>query len=266
MMGERRLDFGKYIVANIKLAGRKFEILVDPDKAWDLKKNIRVFQKDKERETNRSYKVTVDDVLELSKVPMQEIMQGHLVFEDIRRGEKMSEEFMVEAFGTEDIRRIIAEILLNGELQLTKEQREKFISEKKKQLLSLLIKNCVNPQTNKPHPQARIEKALEEAKVNIDPFTPIEDQLTDIIRSLKTVIPIKMERAVLSLSVPAEFTGKAYNLITTLASISKENWKDNGVLECVVELPAGMQVEFLDKINKLTRGRTATKVLESKGI
>ena len=47
--------------------------------------------------------------------------------------------------------------------ELNKEQREKFISEKKKKLLDILTKNCINPQTSKPHPPQRIERALEES-------------------------------------------------------------------------------------------------------
>ena len=262
--GDKRMSFGKFVIANIKIKNRKYEILVDPDKAWELKKQIRVFQKEKEKELNRTYKVVRDDVIELSKVPMQEIVESFLVFEDIRRGNKVSNELLEEAFGTDAIDQVVAEILLNGELQLTKEQREKFVSEKKKKLLDILTKNCINPQTKKPHPPARIERALEEAKVNIDPFNPIEDQIDTIVKALQPIIPIRMERTQLNCLIPAEFSGKAFSLIKNLASILKEDWKNNGALECTVEVPAGISVEFLDKLNKLTHGRATTKVIETK--
>ena len=42
--GDKRMSFGKFVIANIKIKNRKYEILVDPDKAWELKKQIRVFQ------------------------------------------------------------------------------------------------------------------------------------------------------------------------------------------------------------------------------
>ncbi|MEX2717221.1 MAG: ribosome assembly factor SBDS [Candidatus Sigynarchaeum springense] len=264
--GDKRMDFGKYIIAHIKIGGRRFEILVDPDKSWDLKKQIRQFQKEKEKELNKAYKVTVDDVLKFSKVPMDQIVESYIVFEDIRRGEKMSEETIKEAFQTDNVNRVIAEILLNGELQLNKEQREKFISEKKKKLLDILTKNCINPQTQKPHPPQRIERALEEAKVNIDPFNPIEDQVEMVVKALQPVIPIRMERQQMSVSIPAEFTGKAYNLVKTLASITKEDWKSNGSLDCIIEIPAGISVEFLDKLNKITHGRAMTKIIEAKKV
>ncbi|MBN2150272.1 MAG: ribosome assembly factor SBDS [Candidatus Lokiarchaeota archaeon] len=264
--GDKRMDFGKYIIASIRIAGRRYEILVDPDKSWELKKQIRQFQKEKEKELNKTYKVTVDDVLKFSKVPMEQIVESYIVFEDIRRGEKMSEEMIADAFNTEDMSRVISEILLNGELQLNKEQRDKFISEKRKKLLDILTKNCINPQTQKPHPPQRIERALDEAKVNIDPFNPIEDQVEAIVRALQPVIPIRMERQQLAVSIPAEFTGKAYNLVKTLASITKEDWKPSGSLECVIEIPAGISAEFLDKLNKITHGRAMTRVIEAKKV
>ncbi len=264
--GDKRIDFGKYIIANIRIAGRRFEILVDPDKSWDLKKQIRQFQKEKEKELNKTYKVTVDDVLKFSKAPMEQIVESYIVFEDIRRGEKMSEEMVADAFKTDNVSRVIAEILLNGDLQLNKEQREKFISEKKKKLLDILTKNCINPQTQKPHPPQRIERALDEAKVNIDPFNPIEDQVEMIVKALQPVIPIRMERQQMAVSIPAEFTGKAYNLVKTLASITKEDWKPTGSLDCVIEIPAGISVEFLDKLNKITHGRAMTKIIEAKKV
>jgi ribosome maturation protein SDO1 len=264
--GSKRMDFGKYIIAHIKIAGRRFEILVDPDKSWDLKKQIRQFQKEKEKELNKTYKVTVDDVLVFSKVPMDQIVESYIIFEDIHRGEKMSDDVIQDTFKTDKIDRVLAEILLNGELQLNKEQREKFISEKKKKLLDILTKNCINPQTSKPHPPQRIERALEEAKINIDPFNPIEDQVESIVKALQSIIPIRMERQQLLVSIPAEFTGKAYNLVKTIALITKEDWKSSGSVECVIEIPAGISVEFLDKLNKITHGRAMTKIIDVKKV
>jgi len=127
-----------------------------------------------------------------------------------------------------------------------------------------LVFRKINPQTKKPHPPARIERALEEAKINIDPFNPIEDQIDSIVKALQPIIPIRMERTQLSVTIPKEYSGKAFSLIKTLATILKENWKSDGGFECSIEVPAGISVEFLDKLNKLTHGRAMTKVVEMK--
>nr|MDO8109303.1 hypothetical protein [Candidatus Sigynarchaeota archaeon] len=75
MRGDKRMDFGKFVIASIKIASRKFEILVDPDKAWELKKQIRVLEKEKQKELNKPYKVTVDDVIKISRIPMEQILE-----------------------------------------------------------------------------------------------------------------------------------------------------------------------------------------------
>ncbi|MHA1681699.1 MAG: ribosome assembly factor SBDS [Promethearchaeota archaeon] len=262
--GDKRLDLGKFVVASIKIKGRHFEILVDPDSAWEVKKRIRMFEKEKEKELGRTYKLTVDDLLSITPIPMEEIIEGFMVFRDLKRGDHVSQDELSEYFETDDIGRITARILLHGDLQLTKTQRNKFVEEKRKKLIDILVKNCVNPQTGRPHPPARIERALEEAKVNIDPFNPIEDQVSDVVKAMRPIIPIKMERVVLSLVIPPQFTGKAYNLINMLATITSEEWKGTGTFECIVEIPSGVQVEFLDKINKITHGRASAKVIETK--
>ncbi|MHA1849422.1 MAG: ribosome assembly factor SBDS [Promethearchaeota archaeon] len=261
--GDKRIDLGKFVIASIKIKGQKFEILVDPALAWELKKKIRIFQKEKEKEKNTTFKLTVDDVLSISPTTMEDVIEGFMVFHDLKRGDHVSQEELETYFGTTDIKRITAEILLNGELQLTKAQREKFIEEKKKKLINLIARNCINPQTKKPHPPARIERALGEAKVYIDPFNPIEDQVSDIIKKLKPIIPIKMEKIIVSIRLPAQFSGKGYNLIKMFANISKEEWKNDGSFECVAEMPSGIQTEFFEKINKLTRGRAVAQIIET---
>jgi len=264
--GDKRINLGKFIIANIKIKGKNYEILVDPDNAWEIKKAIRKFEKEKSKTLNKTYNVTVDDVLAISPVPVDEVIEGYVVFENLRRGEKVSEDEIEKIFGTTDIRHVTAYILLHGNLQLTKEQRDKFIQEKKKKLINILTKNCINPQTKKPHPPGRIERALQEARIHIDPFNPVEDQVADIVKSLKSIIPIKMERTTLSIVIPPEFTGKSYNLINTMGVITKEEWKNNGALECTIEIPAGIQPEFLDKLNKITHGRASAKIIETKSL
>ncbi|MBD3185512.1 ribosome assembly factor SBDS [Candidatus Bathyarchaeota archaeon] len=262
--GSKRIDLGKYVIANIRINNKNFEILVDPDTAWKVKKKIRQYEKEKEKELQKTYRLTVDDLLEITPVPMEQVIEGFMVFHDLKRGDHVSEDELQEAFGTDDIARITAEIILNGDLQLTKTQRDKFIQEKLKKLVDILVKNCVNPQTGKPHPPQRIERAIDEANINIDPFNPVEDQVGDIVREMKRIIPIKMEQVVMSLRIPAQFTGKGYNLINMFTSITEEKWKNDGTLECLVQFPSGIQAEFLDKINKLTHGRAQAKIVETK--
>ncbi|MHA1196040.1 MAG: ribosome assembly factor SBDS, partial [Promethearchaeota archaeon] len=89
-------------------------------------------------------------------------------------------------FNTTDGRIIGAHILLEGEIQWTKAQREEERAKKLKQIISIIAKNAINPQNNKPHPYQRIEKAIEEAKVKIDIMKSAEEQVDDVVKALRT--------------------------------------------------------------------------------
>ena len=44
----------------------------------------------------------------------------------------------------------------------------------------------------------------------------------------------------------------------------KENWLNNGDLEVIVSIPAGLTLEFYDKLNSLTHGSALTEEIHEK--
>jgi len=50
------------------------------------------------------------------------------------------------------------------------EQKKKIQDEKKIRVINIIATNAINPQTKGPHPPARIEAAMNEAGVHIDPM------------------------------------------------------------------------------------------------
>ncbi len=51
------------------------------------------------------------------------------------------------------------------------------VEDKRKQIIQYINKNFVDPKTKLPHPIQRIENALEDVRVIIDPFKKAEDQI-----------------------------------------------------------------------------------------
>ena len=43
----------------------------------------------------------------------------------------------------------------------------------------------------------------------------------------------------------------------------KEEWRNDGTLVVVVEMPAGMQTDVYEKLNALTHGSVETKLIET---
>jgi ribosome maturation protein SDO1 len=165
-------------------------------------------------------------------------------------------------FNTTDVSIIAKEIIQKGEIQLTTEQRREMQEKKRKRIVDLIVKNAMDPQTKMPHPRTRIELALDEAKVHIDPFKSVNQQTKTIIESLRPILPISMEQSRISVKIPPEFVGKAYGAVRSIGTLEREEWQSDGTWIGIVKLPAGMQTEFYDRLNTLTKGNVETRVLK----
>lgn len=218
-------------LARIKKAGKNFEIIVDLENALKFKKG----------ETN---------FIEA---------EGDKVFTDSKKGHVPSSSDLQEAFGTTDLNEIIARIIKEGEIQLTQEHRDEEREKKLKQIVDFLARNSIDPSTGHPHSTERIKNALLQSNINIKNKS-IESQINDILAEISKIIPIKIETKKVKLTVPAIHTGKVYGIITQYKE--KEKWLDDGSLEVVVNVPAGIIIDFYDKINSATQGSVMSEEIQ----
>lgn len=223
------------VIARLSAQGTTFEVLVDPELALGIRAG----------ET-----VDVRSALAIDKV-----------FKDSKKGEAASEEMIRKTFGTLDVLKVAEQIIRRGEVQVTTEQRRKMRDQRVKQVISLISRRAINPQTNLPHPPARIEAALGEAKVHIDEFKSAEEQLPKIVKALLPIIPLKFETRKIAIKIPATHAGRTQRMVREFCTIKQEQWLRDGSWAVVVEIPAGIQGEFFDKLNDLTRGEAETKVM-----
>jgi len=258
-----RIDLGEFIIGRIEKSGRIFEMLMDPEKAWEAKKLIRDEINTRLKEGKEKSRLSVNEILNDNKIDLELIFESYMVFEDLRRGKKATDGDMEAVFNTTDGIRIAGHILLEGDIQWTKAQREEEKNKKLKQIITIISKNAINPQNKKPHPYQRIEKAIEEANVKIDLMKSAEEQVDDIVKSIRAIIPIRMEQVEMAIKIPSAFTAKGYNIVAQYSQIKKEEWQSDGSWVSVISLPAGLQLELIDKLNKLTHGRVQTKLLKS---
>ncbi|BES82456.1 ribosome assembly factor SBDS [Pyrodictium abyssi] len=223
------------VVARLEVGGKRFEVLVNPDLAFDYKQG---------RDVN-----------------LEDLVISDAVYTDLRRGLRASPELLRRVFGTDDVVKIVAEIVRRGELQLTAEQRRKLIEAKRRQLINYIARNAIDPKTKLPIPPARIEAAMEQAGVGVDPFKSVEEQAPQIIRAISRIIPIKLAKALLRIVVPAEYSGRVAGALSKLGEVKHMDWRSDGSLVAELEIPAGLQQEVMDKLNKLTRGNVDVKVV-----
>ena len=133
------------------------------------------------------------------------------------------------------------------------------VDEKKKEIITYIAQNAINPQTGLPHPPARIERALTEIKMAIDPWKNAEDQIKNIIRDLEPIIPIRLEKITLAVKLLGKFQAKAYQILIRNGTITKDEWTADGKWIALVEMAAGMQPKVVDQLEKLTKGQMEIK-------
>ncbi|EDY35389.1 conserved hypothetical protein TIGR00291 [Aciduliprofundum boonei T469] len=223
------------VIARYEHSGHRFEILVDPNIIDNVKSG------------------KVENVIDYMVIDE--------IFKDAHKGDRASEELIKEVFGTTDVNEVAKEIIKKGQVQLTTEQRRKMLEEKKRRIIAEIARNAINPQTGAPHPPQRIELAMEEAKVHIDPFKSVEEQVPVVLKALRPIIPIRFEKVKIAIKVSGDMYGKIYGELSKSGTILQEEWQKDGSWIGVVEIPAGMQGEFLDMLNKKTHGNVQTKIL-----
>ncbi len=223
------------VTARFDSHGEKFEILVDPDLALELKKG--------------------------NNINLSDLLAVETVFKDAAKGTEQSPEELNKAFATTDVLEIAKKIVKQGEVQLTTEQRRHIRETRIKEVIEFISRNAMNPQTNAPHPPQRIENALDEAKIKIDEMKGVEEQVPGILKELKKILPISFEQIKIAIKISATHAAKAEHILHKY-KLQKEEWQANGDLVAVVEMPAGLRQDFLNDLNGTCHGDVETKILE----
>jgi ribosome maturation protein SDO1 len=224
------------VIARWETGGSRFEVLVDPEAVQALKDG---------RSVDLSDKLALDQV-----------------FKDAKKGDKISEEHLEKTFHTRSIPEIARQIVLKGEVQVTTEQRHKLQEAKTRQIVATIARNAMNPQTGAPHPPARIEAAMVEAKVHVDPFRPVDAQVQEVLAKLRPILPIRLDVVKVRVKLPAQYYPRVIGELKGLGRVLDEQWLGDGSWSGIVEIPAGVQTELYEKLNARTKGAAETALVK----
>ncbi len=224
----------KVTVVRYSYEGEKFEVLVKPDPALEYKLGKR---KD-----------------------ISSILVSDEIYSDSSKGTRASTEKLQKAFKTLDANAIAEKILKKGDLNLTTEQRRKMTTEKRKQIVEYIAKTYVDPKSHLPHPPLRIQQAMEDGKVTIDPHKNAEEQIKDIVEKLRSIIPLKSENLTLEIIVPAQYAAQSYSVLKSNGTLKKEDWLANGSLKAILEIPAAARPNVIDRLGSITKGTASVEV------
>jgi ribosome maturation protein SDO1 len=194
------------------------------------------------------------------KVDLGEILWTDTIYKDSRKGLKASPESLRKAFGTEDVRVIAERILKEGRIQLTEEERRRLLEAKKRKIITYIVRNAVDPKTGMPIPESRIEAAMEELGVSIDLYRDAESQALEIVSKLSRIMPIKIARALIEAVIPPDIAGRVVSEVKRIGDVRRSEWLKDGSLKLEVEVPAGAQIDVINRIQGLAKGRASVNV------
>jgi len=229
------VSLDKAIIASYDKEGKHFELYVDPDAAYAY--------------------------LDKKKPDVKNMLVAEEIYSDAKKGDRAKASDVQAVFKTTDLMEILKFIMDNGEIQLTTEQRKRKVEEKRKQIVAILLREAIDPRTKAPHTQLRIENAMKEAKFHVDPFKDPREQIEELVKALRPILPMKFDKVRIAAKIPASFAHRCYGTLKNYG-IKQEQWTKEGDLVVMVELFAGMQSEFYDKLNKMTNGEVETRIVE----
>lgn len=221
------------VIARLRMGKMIFETMVDLDSAMKFKRG--------------------------EKVSLIEVVRDTAVYTDQKKGMRAGSAELINLFGTTDFYAVVEQIVKKGQLEVTQEYRDEKVETRRKQIVDFLSKNASDSRTGRPFTPDIIQSALKEAGIHIQD-KPIERQITDIVNSLRKIIPLTIETKKIQVKIPALHTGKIYGIITEYKE--KEEWLENGDLEVTLNIPVGMQMEFYDKLNAVTHGTAITEEIK----
>jgi ribosome maturation protein SDO1 len=223
------------IIARLESHGETFEILLDP--------------------------VVMTMIKQGKKVDLVDYLAVEEVFKNSGKGTRPAEEKVKEVFGSDDISAIAKKIIEKGEVQMTTAQRKDMLEAKRTQVVAYIAANAINPQTKLPHPHARIELALEEAKFHVDPFRSLDREIEEAMKLLRPLIPIRFEKSKIAIKLKGDDYGRCFDDMIHFGIIEREEWTADGSWIGLMELPAGMVPELTEKLKHKTKGTVSIKTI-----
>lgn len=223
----------KFTIIKLALEGDKFELIVKPDPALEYKLGKRS--------------------------DLSSVLVSDEIYSDANKGSRASSEKLMKHFKTTDATEVAKQIIAKGELNLTTDQRRKMVEEKRKQIVQYINRSFVDPKTHLPHPVVRIEAAMDEARVSIDPFKRSEDQAKTVLDGLRKILPLKSETVRLTVTVPPQFSAQSFNILKSAGDFKGEEWLSDGSLRVIVEMNAGLKAQFLDRLGSISKGSAVVK-------
>jgi ribosome maturation protein SDO1 len=163
------------------------------------------------------YKNKVLSWREGNEADLDEVLQIDRVFSNVSKGIVANTDDLKAAFNTDDISKVVLEILKNGELQVSDKERQQQSGNLFNEIASIVAGMCVDPTTKRPFSVGVIERAMRDTlHFAVVPGRSAKVQAQAVVKHLQEHIPIRRAQMRIRITVPV-----------ALAKSTKEKLKDH---------------------------------------
>ncbi len=214
------------------------------------------------------YKNKVQEYRSRTTRDLDEVLQSHLIFLNVSKGETARDADLLAAFGSKDRAQIVLEILAKGDLQVGQEERGHHLQMVSREVATIVAEKCVNPQTRTPYPVSVIEQALGEVHFSPSTTKSAKQQALEAIKALERSAKFPIARAQMRLlvSVPISAEGLTLasiegDLVARACQVEARRLGEDGIaaFTCLIEPSAFRQVTA--GVAELSGGRGSVQVL-----
>ncbi len=155
-------------------------------------------------------------------------------------------------------------IAKRGKIKLPQTVRQQHIEEKRQQIVKVLQKYAVHPDTHEPLSKQKIEEMVTAiaSRGKLHPFRPAEKQLKAIQDTMKEKLPYVLETALVHIQLPDKYSGDIFNEVQTHGNVVQKTWHEEGRLEAKIQIPSGTIPQVKDVVMNRTRGKGTWEIIE----
>jgi len=147
---------------------------------------------------------------------LDEVLQSTTVFSNVSKAVLAKDKDLQEVFGTTDQEKICILILEKGEFQVSDKERKLEYSNLFKDVASILVDKCINPETQRPYTITMLERALRDVHFNPDPKRSAKQQALEALPLLRQRFPIERARMRLQVLAPLSAEAQVMQMLSEL--------------------------------------------------
>ena len=175
------------------------------------------------------------------------------IYSNSSKGNKASSSALRKATGTAVLSDAVLVMLDKGDIQLTTAERRQMVAQRRREMVNYIHKYFTDPKTKRQIPVTRIEGALDQVKLRVDPQASAESQVEKILRPLKDILPMTKTTLSGTLFIPHSHLGKAFPLVSKWADTGAAKYDAKGAHMEVQVIP-GVYDSLMQDLNRATHG------------